>query len=87
MVSMYIIPPLFIFWILGNASFDLCYRQIYTPSAVKAMHSAAKKSPHLRVVFFASALPASPARKCFASIKGQKRVLAELDRRTDLFNY
>jgi len=74
-----IIPPLFTIWILRNASFDLCYRQIYTPSPVKTMQSAAKKSPARpwRVVFFAAALPASPARKCFASIKGQKRRFAE----------
>jgi hypothetical protein len=47
------------------------WRQIYTSSAAKAMHSAAKKSPALRVVFFASALSTSPTRKFFASIKGQ----------------
>jgi hypothetical protein len=34
-------PRFLSFGFLRNASFDLCYRQIYTPSAVKAMQSAA----------------------------------------------
>lgn len=55
-------------------------RQIYTPSAAKAMQVPLKKSPHLaslRVVFFASALSASPPRKYSASIKGQLRLLSK----------
>jgi single-strand DNA-binding protein len=62
---MYLVIVRRLFWPLNT--------QIYNAPAGKAMHSAAKKSPPMRVVFFASALPAIPTRKFQVLIKGQKR--------------
>jgi hypothetical protein len=58
----------------SDTSFWPLNTQKYPAPAVKAMQSAAKKSPSLRVVFFAPALPAHPTRKYQVFIKGQKEV-------------
>jgi hypothetical protein len=78
-------PRFLTFGFFGMLHLTFATGKFIPPRPSRPCRVPLKKSPALRVVFFAAALPGSPTRKCFASIKGQKRRLAEMDWRTDLF--